>query len=84
MPAGADYRELDEPIAPPAREAEGWVGAAGAIYSTAADLVRRDLGLMDRRILSSTSWSSCMRLQTLAQCDRASGGRPKYESLTSR
>jgi CubicO group peptidase (beta-lactamase class C family) len=40
-----------------AREGDGWVGAAGAIYSTAADIARWDVALMDGRVLKPASWA---------------------------
>ncbi|HEV3060620.1 MAG TPA: serine hydrolase domain-containing protein [Vicinamibacterales bacterium] len=38
------------------REGDGWVGSAGAIYSTAADIARWDIALMDGRVLKPQSW----------------------------
>ncbi len=49
-----------EPIQP---EAAGWIGAAGAIYSTASDLARWNLALIDGRVLKPDSF----RLMTTAR-----------------
>jgi D-alanyl-D-alanine carboxypeptidase len=37
-------------------EGRGWTGAAGAIWSTPADLLAWDLALMEGRVLSAESW----------------------------
>jgi D-alanyl-D-alanine carboxypeptidase len=37
-------------------EGRGWVGPAGGIYSTAADVARWDIALMDGRVLKPESW----------------------------
>lgn len=42
-----------EPAEP---EAKGWIAAAGAIYSTASDLVRWDLALMSGKVLKPESY----------------------------
>jgi CubicO group peptidase (beta-lactamase class C family) len=49
-----------------AREGDGWVGAAGAIYSTAADIARWDVALMDGRVLKPASWTLMTRPRMLA------------------
>jgi D-alanyl-D-alanine carboxypeptidase len=49
-----------------AREGDGWVGAAGAIYSTAADIARWDVALMDGRVLKPASWELMTRPRMLA------------------
>lgn len=41
---------------PAMREPEGWLYTAGGILSTAADLTRWDLALMDGKILKPESW----------------------------
>ena len=38
------------------REGAGWVGPAGGIYSTGADVARWDIALMDGRVLKPESW----------------------------
>jgi CubicO group peptidase (beta-lactamase class C family) len=38
-------------------EGEGWIGAAGGIWSTPADLLAWDLALMDGKVLSPRSWT---------------------------
>jgi CubicO group peptidase (beta-lactamase class C family) len=43
-------------LTPAIREGDGWVGAAGAIYSTASDIARWDIALMGGQVLSQTSW----------------------------
>jgi CubicO group peptidase (beta-lactamase class C family) len=54
------------PLARATREGDGWVGAAGAIYSTAADVARWDLALMDGRVLKPESWALMTRPRLLA------------------
>ena len=49
-----------------AREGDGWVGAAGAIYATAADIARWDVALMDGRVLKPASWELMTRPRMLA------------------
>ena len=49
-----------------AREGDGWVGAAGAIYSTAADIARWDIALMEGRVLKPASWELMTRPRMLA------------------
>lgn len=39
-------------------EAQGWIGAAGAIWSTPTDLLAWDIALIDRKILSSASYAT--------------------------
>jgi D-alanyl-D-alanine carboxypeptidase len=48
------------------REGDGWVGAAGAIYSTAADIARWDIALMDGRVLKPASWDLMTKPRMLA------------------
>ena len=48
------------------REGDGWVGAAGAIYSTASDIARWDIALMDGRVLKPASWDLMTRPRILA------------------
>ena len=44
-----------EPAIP---EGEGWIGAAGGIWSTPTDLMTWDLALMDGKMLSPASWKA--------------------------
>jgi D-alanyl-D-alanine carboxypeptidase len=39
-------------------EGRGWIGAAGGIWSTPADLLRWDLALMDGKVLNAKSWKT--------------------------
>jgi CubicO group peptidase (beta-lactamase class C family) len=39
-------------------EGEGWIGAAGGIWSTPTDLLAWDLALMEGRVLSPASWKT--------------------------
>ena len=39
-------------------EGEGWIGAAGGIWSTPSDLLAWDLALMDGKVLSPASWKT--------------------------
>ena len=43
------------PVAP---EAQGWIGAAGAIWSTPTDLLAWDLALIDGKVLSPASFAT--------------------------
>jgi D-alanyl-D-alanine carboxypeptidase len=49
-----------------AQEGDGWVGPAGAIYSTAADVARWDIALMEGRVLKPASWDLMTRPRLLA------------------
>ena len=49
-----------------AREGDGWVGGAGAIYATAADIARWDVALMEGRVLKPASWELMTRPRMLA------------------
>ena len=53
-------------LTPAAREGDGWVGSAGAIYSTAADIARWDMALMEGRVLKPKSWELMTRPRMLA------------------
>jgi len=53
-------------LAPAAREGQGWVGSAGAIYSTAADIARWDIALMAGRVLAPASWELMTKPRLLA------------------
>lgn len=47
------------PLQPAPREGPGWIGAAGGIWSTAPDLLRWDLALMEGRVIGG-EWLSLM------------------------
>jgi CubicO group peptidase (beta-lactamase class C family) len=51
---------------PARREADGWIHAAGGVYSTARDLVRWDLALADGKLLSPASMQKLTTPRTLA------------------
>jgi len=59
---------LSDPI-PADPEAEGWAGAAGAIWSTPSDLLRWDLSLLNHELISARSYA------TLTTPQRLSDGR---------
>jgi len=72
-PAAADARVAPgytsfalAPLARATREGAGWVGAAGAIYSTAADIARWDVALMEGRVLQKRSWELMTKPRLLA------------------
>jgi D-alanyl-D-alanine carboxypeptidase len=48
------------------READGWINAAGGVYSTARDLVRWNLALVGGELLSAASMERFARPRTLA------------------
>lgn len=50
------------PVAP---EAQGWIGAAGAIWSTPTDLLAWDLALIDGKVLSPASFAKLTTPRTL-------------------
>jgi D-alanyl-D-alanine carboxypeptidase len=54
------------PPSPVAPEAEGWTGAAGAIWSTPTDLLKWDLALIDGSLLSPASFATLTTPRTLA------------------
>jgi D-alanyl-D-alanine carboxypeptidase len=54
------------PLVPATREGDGWVGGAGAIYSTASDIARWDVALMEGRVLQPASWAVMSRARILA------------------
>ena len=56
---GYESFDMSEPQPAP-REAEGWLGAAGALYASATDLAKWDIALMDGKVLAPES----MRLMT--------------------
>lgn len=61
-------------LAPAAQEGDGWVGAAGAIYSTAADIARWDIALMEGRVLKPASWDLMTRPRLLANGNSSNYG----------
>ena len=73
-PNGADLARgytsfaLADPI-PADPEARGWVGAAGGIWSTPADLLRWDRALLDHQLISAASY------RTLTTPQRLTDGR---------
>ena len=56
---------LDAP-APATPEAQGWAGAAGAIWSTPTDLLAWDLALVDGKVLSPDSYRTLTSPRRLA------------------
>ena len=58
-----------EPAIP---EGEGWIGAAGGLWSTPSDLMTWDLALMDGKVLSPASWHTMMTPRPLTD-GRTSG-----------
>lgn len=54
------------PPVPALPEAEGWTGAAGAIWSTPTDLLKWDLALTDGQVLSPASYLVLTTPRTLA------------------
>ena len=72
---------LSEPI-PAEPEARGWAGAAGAIWSTPTDLLAWDLSLLDRKLLSPSSFATLTTAQRLT--DGRSSGYGCGESVNDR
>ncbi|HEY1909749.1 MAG TPA: serine hydrolase domain-containing protein [Vicinamibacterales bacterium] len=77
------------PLTRAIREGEGWVGAAGAIYSTAADIARWDIALMNGRVLKPESWALMIKPRILANgqssnygCGLSVGSRDGVTVLT--
>src|SRR4051812_30759949 len=68
MARGYTSFALADPI-PADPEAEGWAGSAGAIWSTPTDLLTWDLSLLDRKLLSDSSY------RVLATAQRLTDGR---------
>lgn len=58
-----------EPAVP---EGEGWIGAAGGIWSTPTDLLAWDLALMDGKVLGPAAWKTMTTPRTLSD-GRTSG-----------
>jgi D-alanyl-D-alanine carboxypeptidase len=46
------------PMEPAIPEGEGWIGAAGGVWSTPGDLMKWDLALMEGRVLKPASWTT--------------------------
>lgn len=63
-------------------EATGWVGAAGGIWSTPTDLLRWDLALLNREILSRASYATLTTPQRLT--DGRTSGYGCGESVNDR
>jgi CubicO group peptidase (beta-lactamase class C family) len=53
-------------------EGQGWIGAAGGIWSTPTDLLAWDLALMDGKVLAPASWATMTTPQRLSD-GRTSG-----------
>lgn len=71
MATGYTSFGLSDPIrAEP--EGKGWAGPAGAIWSTPTDLLTWDLALMEKRLISPTSYATMTTSQRLSD-GRASG-----------
>jgi len=47
-------------------EGEGWIGAAGGLWSTPSDLLAWELALMDGKLLAPASWSAMTAPRRLA------------------
>ena len=62
------------PLTRAAQEGDGWVGAAGAIYSTAADVARWDIALMDGRVLKPASWELMTKPRLLSNGNSSNYG----------
>ncbi len=45
-------------VEPAVPEGEGWIGAAGGIWSTPTDLLTWDLALMDGKVLGPAAWTT--------------------------
>jgi D-alanyl-D-alanine carboxypeptidase len=60
------------PVEPSIPEGEGWIGAAGGIWSTPTDLLAWDLALMDGRVLAPASFATMSTARTLTD-GRSSG-----------
>lgn len=71
MARGYTSFALAAPI-PADPEAEGWAGAAGAIWSTPTDLLTWDLSLLDRKLISDSSFRVLTTPQRLTD-GRSSG-----------
>jgi CubicO group peptidase (beta-lactamase class C family) len=56
---------LGEPE-PAVREGQGWLHAAGGLWSTPSDLLRWDLALMDQQLLEPESWALMTTPATLS------------------
>lgn len=65
LAAGHISVALGEPE-PAQREAEGWIHAAGGVYSTARDMVKWNLALTDGKLLSPESMAKLTTARTLA------------------
>ncbi len=59
-------------VEPAVPEGEGWIGAAGGIWSTPTDLLTWDLALMDGKVLGPVAWTTMTRPRTLTD-GRTSG-----------
>lgn len=59
-------------VEPAVPEGEGWIGAAGGIWSTPTDLLTWDLALMDGKVLGPAAWATMTSPRTLTD-GRTSG-----------
>jgi CubicO group peptidase (beta-lactamase class C family) len=64
LAAGHISIALGEPQPAP-READGWINAAGGVYSTARDMVKWNLALADGKLLSAASMQRMATAHTL-------------------
>ncbi|MGH9199967.1 MAG: serine hydrolase domain-containing protein, partial [Vicinamibacterales bacterium] len=60
------------PAEPSIPEGEGWIGAAGGIWSTPTDLLTWDLALIEGKVISPASWKTMTTPRALSD-DRTSG-----------
>jgi D-alanyl-D-alanine carboxypeptidase len=60
------------PAEPSLPEGEGWIGAAGGIWSTPSDLLAWDLALIEGKVLSPASWRTMTTPRALSD-GRTSG-----------
>ena len=59
-------------VEPSIPEGQGWIGAAGGLWSTPTDLLAWDLALIDGQVLSPASWAAMTTPRTLTD-GRSSG-----------
>jgi CubicO group peptidase (beta-lactamase class C family) len=70
------------PLTLAAPEGRGWTGGAGGIYSTAEDLARWDIALMNGKVLKPESWKTVITPRLLS--DGASSGYGGGQSIGAR
>jgi D-alanyl-D-alanine carboxypeptidase len=81
MARGYTSFALADPI-PAEPEARGWAGSAGAIWSTASDLLTWDLSLIEHTLISDSSYKVLVTAQRLT--DGRSSGYGCGESVSDR